>query len=243
MTVHELDDQRRPRHLMARATVDRVRARANTHAPVKLRAAAVLVAALLSLGGCGWVWDAFFADEPLPDPPFAVHNELDAAIERWSKRDYGIPHDKVREDSITFLRQRFPPGSKTRDVLDYFSEIGGACTPGPDAITYVCEYCRVKIKGTLDPVYKSALYRRFEYLWRLRISGTPPAETDGERTAQMSLRMGVGGSNHPPDWNFEGGLMDCPSARRRLDNPAFGPDPSAIQPLYLEYDVYEQTLH
>jgi hypothetical protein len=230
---------------MARATEERVRDTANALGRGRARATAVLIAATLLVSGCWPIFVWLSPDEKPPDPPFAVNNELDAAIERWSKNDYGISHDNVLKDSVAFLRERFPQGSKTQDVLVYFSEIGGTCAPGSGANTYVCEYCKVKIKGDLDPVYKHASYGGYEYLWRLEVSSTPGSArvSDDQRIEQLSLRLGRGGSGYIPDGDFSGVALDCPSARRRVDDPAFGPDPTAIQPLYLRYDVYEQTHH
>lgn len=127
-----------------------------------------------------------------------------------------------------------------------FPRSGGTCTREGDLSAYVCEYCRVKIKGDLDPVYKSAAYHGYEFLWRLEVANTPggkPRNVAAPRVRGMALRLGQGGPGYIPEGDLSGVAMDCPSARRRLDDPAFGPDPSAIQPLYLRHDVYQQEQH
>lgn len=251
MTARDPKDQRGSKESTARVTDGSHNSSRNVVIRKRIWSAAALIAATLMVSGCSWVWDTFFADDPLPDPPFAVNNELDAAIQRWSGLPYG-PRGlrewswKVLKDTIAFLKQRFPHGTETEDVLGYFSEIGGACTPEEDKSIYVCEYCRVKIRGDLDPVYKSAAYHGYEFLWRLELASTSGEEAGNaapSRIQGMTLRLGRGGSGYIPEGDFSGVPMDCPSARRRLDDPAFGPDPSAIQPFYLEYDVYQREHH
>jgi hypothetical protein len=214
----------RPRRVFERAINSFVARTATVIGSGRALTAGLLIATALGLSGCiPWIMMMIPRDPP-PDPPFEVNNGLDAAIAQAPKSDRGISVDEVRIASTAYLKGRFPPDTMIQDVLDYFSDIGGTCAPGPNGGVYDCEYCKVAIKGVVQE-YNTRWYARYDFLWRVTVFGRPSA--DGARgEAQvvdgMILRLARPIQRYPPDWGLDDYPRDCPYARRQLDDPSRG---------------------